>query len=182
MSDYKRLFLDNHYIFTTCVTFKRNPILIDCIGLLRNSFKVAKEKYNFEIAGIVILKDHFHLLLRPKIIAEYPQIITIIKQNFSKNIDKNYLKRIEKHITPSMQKRNEQGVWQRRYYEHTIRDVKDFNTHLDYIHYNPVKHKLIDNVKDWKFSSFHKYVKRGNYGENWGSYKDVKSIIDCNFE
>lgn len=182
MSDYKRLFLDGHYIFITCVMFKRNPILITNIEHLRNSFKKTKEKFNFEITGVVVLKDHLHLLIKPENISQYPQIITMIKQSFSQNIDKSHLIKIQKYITPSMKKRNETGVWQRRYYEHTIRDEKDFNNHLDYIHYNSIKHNLVNCVKDWEFSSFHKYVERGNYEKNWGSYDDVKSIIDCDYE
>jgi len=182
MSNYKRLFLDGHYVFITCVTFKRNPILIDNIEHLRDALKYAKEKYNFEIVAMVVLNNHFHLIINPENIDDYPKSIIELKQYFSKNIEKKYLKKIEKYITPSMIKRKETGVWQRRYYEHTIRDEKDLNIHLDYIHYNPVKHGLTQNVKDWEFSSFHKYVKRGNYDTNWGSNEDIKVISKYDLE
>lgn len=182
MSNYRRLFLDRHNVFITCVTFKRNPILINNIEYLREGFKKSKEKYNFEILAMVVLQDHFHMILNLEKIADYPKIIAEIKQYFSKSIDKKFLKRIEKYITPSMVKRNESGVWQRRYYEHTIRNEKDLNIHLDYIHYNPVKHSLVKNVKDWEFSSFHKYVKRGNYEPNWGSSEDIKTIVKYDLE
>ncbi|MDD3435594.1 MAG: transposase [Candidatus Gastranaerophilales bacterium] len=184
MSNYRRLFLDGYYVFITCVTFKRNPILIDNVEHLRNGFKLAKDKYNFEITAIVILKDHFHLILRPENINDYPKIIIEIKQYFSHNIiNEKYLSRIKKYITPSMLKRNESGVWQRRYYEHTIKNDDSLNIHLDYIHYNPVKHGLVKNVKDWEFSSFNKYVKRGNYDINWGSQeKDIREIVQYDLE
>lgn len=63
----------------------------------------------------------------------------------------------------------ERGIWQRRYWEHAIRDERDLQNHVDYIHYNPVKHGLVLKVKDWPYSSFHQWVKRGHYQENWGA-------------
>lgn len=83
---------------------------------------------------MVVLKDHFHVLIKPKIIDEYPKIIAIAKWNFSKNIDEKYVEPIRHYLSPSKIKRNEKGVWQRRYYEHTIRDEKSLYRHLDYIH------------------------------------------------
>jgi len=182
MSNYRRLFLDNYYVFVTCVTFKRNPILIDNIEILRKGFKNAKEHYNFEIVASVILKDHFHIILNPQNIVDYPKIIVEIKQYFSQNVDKKSLKVIEEYVTPSMIKRKESGVWQRRYYEHTIRDENDLNIHIGYIHYNPVKHNLVKNVSDWEFSSFDNFVKDGKYDINWGHPSDVEKIIECNLE
>ena len=73
-------------------------------------------------------------------------------------------------------------LWQNRFWEHTIRDENDLNTHLNYIHYNPVKHGYAKSVKDWEYSSFHKFVKKGLYDINWGSNTDIKEIIDLNFE
>lgn len=69
----------------------------------------------------------------------------------------------------SHQKREEATIWQRRYWEHTIQDEEDFNHHLNYIHYNPVKHGYVNNVIDWEWSSFHRYVENGFYEKNWGS-------------
>ena len=72
-------------------------------------------------------------------------------------------------------------LWQNRFWEHTIRDENDLNIHLNYIHYNPVKHGYVKSVKDWEFSSFHKFVKKGLYDINWGSNTDIKEIIDLDF-
>lgn len=75
--------------------------------------------------------------------------------------------------TTSKQKHRESTLWQRRFWEHQIRDDEDYVKHLDYLHYNPVKHGLVDNAKDWQHSSFHRYVKNGFYGENWGRSIDL---------
>ena len=78
--------------------------------------------------------------------------------------------------------KREKGIFQRRYWEHTIRDENDLNIHLNYIHYNPVKHGYAKSVNDWEYSSFHKFVKNGLYDISWGSNTDIKEIIDLNFE
>jgi putative transposase len=72
-------------------------------------------------------------------------------------------------MNDSKRRRNESIVWQRRFWEHSIRDESDFTRHLDYLHYNPVKHGLVQQVKEWPFSTFHRYVNAGMYPEDWGS-------------
>lgn len=72
-------------------------------------------------------------------------------------------------LSRSKIKRSERGIWQRRFYEHEIKDEADFIRHMDYLHYNPVKHGLVKNVVDWPYSSFHRYVKQGVYAEDWGN-------------
>ncbi|MDD3012831.1 MAG: transposase, partial [Candidatus Gastranaerophilales bacterium] len=114
MPNYKRVFADNHYIFITAVTFKRNPILIENIKLLRESFKKTQGKYNYEIFGIVVLPDHFHMILKPDNINEYPKIISLIKWHFAWNIDEKYI--MKNQLSKSNIKRKEKGIWQRRYY------------------------------------------------------------------
>lgn len=182
MANYKRLFLQNYPIFITVVTFKRNPILIKNIDLLQESFAESKNRYKYEVLAKVILPDHFHLLINPEKIDDYPKIISSIKWNFSSNIDNSQLQNIQKFLTPTALKRQEKGVWQRRYWEHTIRDEQDLYNHIDYIHYNSVKHCYSNNVIDWQYSSFQNFVERGNYESNWGSYNDVKNILNCNYE
>ncbi len=78
--------------------------------------------------------------------------------------------------------KGEKGVFQRRFFEHTIISENDLNNQINYIHYNPVKHGFVHNVKDWEYSSFHKFVKRGLYNNDWGSVKDIENIKDLNFE
>lgn len=173
MSNYRRLFIQNSYLFLVITTNYRRPILIDNIELLRESFKHTKTIYNFEIFGLVILPDHIHLLLRPENIKEYPKIIRAIKYNFSEKFNDGGM------AIPPYEKKQ---IWQRRYWEHTIRDEEDLYKHLDYIHYNPVKHGYVKNVKDWEFSSFFKFVEMKNYDLDWGSSKDIKHIVTLDYD
>lgn len=174
---YKRIFIENSYIHVVVVTYKRNCILIKNINLLRKSFENAKHFFDFEIVAICVLPDHFHLILNPKNINEYPKIITAIKYYFSRRLNDVGVE------TPTYGYKNkgEKGIWQRRYFEHTIRDEEDLHRHLDYIHYNPVKHDYAQKVKDWEFSSFDKFVKMKNYDIEWGSSEDIKHIetLEC---
>jgi putative transposase len=182
MSNYCRAYQENSYVFITMVTYKRNPILIKNIELLRSSFRKVENTFKFEIFGIVILPDHIHMIIKPENIKEYPIIVKSIKAHFSRKIDKEQLINIQDSLTASKIKKKEQGVWQRRYWEHTIRDENDLYIHLDYIHYNPVKHEYVENVKDWKYSSFHKFVRQSMYDINWGSNHDIQRFKDINLE
>ena len=176
MPNYRRAYADKSYVFITMVTFKRNPILIKNIELLRTSLKKVKDKYEFEIFGTVILPDHIHMLIKPENIKEYPTIIKSFKSDFSKNINIEEIENTKTYLSESKVKKKEKGVWQRRYWEHTIRDENDLYLHLDYIHYNPVNHGLVKNVKDWQYSSFLKFVKQQWYDSNWGSFDDIKKL------
>ena len=182
MPNYKRLFIKNSYLFLTITTNCRRPILIDNIELLRESFKRAKQTYNFDLFACVVLSEHMHLILIPEKIEEYPKIIFAIKYHFSRNVDKGGLGNPPYGLSKSKTSKKEKGIWQRRYYEHTIRDEDDLYKHLDYIHYNPVKHGLTQNVKNWEFSSFHKFVKMNNYDGNWGSHQDIEKIKNLDYE
>jgi len=175
---YKRVFIQNSFIHVVVVAYQRKPILIKNVDLLRESFKNAKLFFDFEIVAVCILPDHFHLILNPKDINEYPKIITAIKYYFSKRIDNVGVE------TPTYGYKNksEKGIWQRRYFEHSIIHEEDLNNHLDYIHYNPVKHGYVKAVKDWSFSSFHNFVKIKNYDENWGSFEDIKHIETLDYD
>lgn len=174
--DYRRLFIQGKHVFLTVVTYNRQPILIKNIDLFRGAFEETKKHFDFEIFAMVVLQDHFHILLKPKNIKDYPNIIKSIKYNFSNKFDAVGL------ASPTYIQKREKRVWQRRYHEHTIRDEDDLYKHLDYIHYNPVKHGLSQNVKDWEFSSFHKFVKMKNYELNWGTYEKVEKIKELDYE
>lgn len=174
--NYRRLFIQGSYVFLTVVTYNRQPILIKNIELLRNSFKETKKHFDFEIFAVSILPEHLHILLRPKNIKDYPNIIKSIKYNFSINFSTVGL------ASPTYATKREKSIWQRRYHEHSIRDDQDLYKHLDYIHYNPVKHGLTQSVKDWEYSSFDKFVKLGNYEINWGTNKDIENIKELDYE
>ena len=110
--NYKRQFIENTMVFITVVTKNRQNILIDNISFLREAFKQTKEKYSFEIIAIIVNYDHFHMIIKPRDIAQYPQIVGNIKKTFTQNSKLRY----------SINKNRESSVWQRRYWEHTIID------------------------------------------------------------
>lgn len=166
--NYRRLFINNGIVFITIVTYNRIPILIDNISLLNNSFINTLKIYKFKTIAFVIQPDHIHCLIKPKNISDYPKIIKSFKYSFTRNVGL---------VKPTYNK-----IWQNRYWEHTIRDDKDLHKHLDYIHYNPVKHGIVKSVKDWHHSSFHKFVKKGLYENEWGNSNDIENIKDLNFE
>ena len=179
MSNYKRFFSkDYNIVFFTIVTNNRIPVLINNIEILRKSILYAKGKYFFEIVSCVVLNDHIHLILKLQNTNDYPEIIRLIKYYFSIHIKNGG----HADALPTLQnfgsKRNkrEKGVWQRRYWEHTIRDEADFNKHIDYIHYNPVKHGYVKMAKDWEYSSFHRFVKDGYYDENWCDFSKCEEL------
>jgi len=168
MSNYQRIFIEGYCYFLTVITHQRNPILIDNIDLLRESFRVSKTKYPFEIKAVVILADHFHLMIKPEIATDYPKIISKIKQHFSKRCNPKFYAHLKQ--SESRKKAGYKPIWQKKYYEHTIRDDDDYLIHLNYIHYNPVKHGHVKQPKEWKHSSFHQYVNKGFYKKEWGNF------------
>lgn len=170
--DYKRIFIENSLIFITVVTKDRKNILIDNISFLRKAFKLAKEKYKFEIIAIVINPNHFHMIIKPYKIEEYPKIIGFIKSSFTK------LSKIK--YTLSINNR-EANIWQRRYWEHTIINENDLHRHLDYIHFNSMKHYSIP-PKEWKYTTFKKYVNKGVYELDWCNFDNKYGINEMNLE
>lgn len=165
---YKRLFIQNGLIFLTIVTNNRIPILIDNFQLLERVFNNIILYYKFELIAYSIQPDHIHCIIKLLNIEEYPKIVKSFKYSFTRNV---------RLVNPTYNK-----IWQNRYWEHTIRNEEDLNKHLDYIHYNPVKHKLVESVKDWKYSSFNKFVEQRLYDKNWGSSKDIENIQNLDFE
>ena len=160
MSNYRRVFVPGGTYFFTLVTWHRRPLLAseERIELLRNAFRHIKAERPFVIEGIVVMPDHLHCILRlPSGDADYPGRWREIKQRFSRAVDIR------------TNHRNERPVWQRRFYEHLVRDENDWCRHMDYLHYNPVKHGLVRRVAEWPWSSFRRAVERGWYSEDWGS-------------
>ncbi len=134
--------------------------------MLRDSFKRVKQKHPFIIDAIVILPNHLHCLWTlPPGDADFSTRWRLIKSWFSRRCQGQY----QGKVSVSRHSKQEKAVWQRRFWEHLIRDEQDFNNHVDYIHYNPVHHGLVRRVKDWQYSSFHRYVQRGVYDLDWGS-------------
>lgn len=165
---YQRLRIPGGTYFFTVVTHQRRPLLCTPmnIKLLREAFDHVITIHPFKIDAIVILPDHIHSIFTlPKDNSDYPTRWRLIKSYFSHrlklpNQTELSIKRKLKHKKP---------IWQRRYWEHLIRNERDLERHVEYIHYNPLKHGLVKAPKGWKHSSYHKYVKDGLYGIDWGS-------------
>ncbi|MCB4757755.1 MAG: transposase [Sulfurovum sp.] len=147
MAKYKRLFLAGHSYYITMVTHKRNPLLVDNIGLLRESFRESKRYFAYSIDAIVIMPDHIHMIITPEYVMDYPKIIKAIKYNFSRHFN------VEEEQSYSRYKRKLKPIWQKRYYEHTIRDEKDYLRCLEYMENNPLKHGYVDNGEVWEYMS-----------------------------
>ena len=125
-------------------------VLFYNIQILRDGFRESKRYYNYNIDAIVILPDHIHMIITPKNVDEYPKIIHAIKYNFSKR----YARNEDIGQSHSRYKRKIQPIWQKRYYEHTIRNEKDYDRCMEYIRINPIKHHYINDDEKWQYSSF----------------------------
>jgi putative transposase len=151
---YRRIYLDSYSYYLTLVTQGRKPLLIENIEVLRTAFRLSKKKYTYEIEAIVILPDHLHMIIRPKIATEYSKIIRHIKRSFVYGLDQETKDQAKAEISHAKYHRGHAGIWQERFYEHTIRDEKDWLEKMEYIKYNPIKHEYVENLEDWKYSSF----------------------------
>ena len=155
--------------FFTVVTFGRRKILTLNMSrqILSAAIKEVQAQYPFFIEAWVLLPEHIHAIWTlPDGDTDYSKRWGLIKAKFSK--EGKAIFHAEQFSNPSRVKRRETTIWQRRFWEHAIRDDADFQKHLDYIHYNPVKHGLVVRIGDWPYSTFHRYVRDGFYPENWG--------------
>jgi putative transposase len=167
MPEYHRAFIPGGTYFFTLVTFNRTPILISehARELLHWAWMDVKHRFPFTTVAICLLPDHLHCIWSlPDGDSNYSMRWKEIKRLFSKHYRSCSLAA----KTESRIKREETAIWQRRFWEHTIRDEKDLHAHLDYIHYNPVRHGLVNQPADWQWSSFHRYVRKGYYDPDWG--------------
>jgi len=169
MPEYRRFSIPGGTYFFTVVTFSRLPIFAStkARNLLHSAWVNVRKKHPFQVDAICLLPEHIHCIWTlPEGDADYSMRWKEIKRIFTHE----YLDQIGPVgiRNASRQKREEAAIWQRRFWEHTLRDEQDFNRHLDYIHYNPVKHGLVKKAQDWPWSSFHRYVGLGYYDKDWG--------------
>jgi putative transposase len=136
--------------------------LTENIGLLRAAFRCVRTRHPYTMEAAVILPDHLHAIWTlPEDDADFALRWRLIKSAFSHDLPR------DERISASRAGKGERGVWQRRYWEHTLRDENDFTRHLDYVHFNPVKHGHAARVQDWPYSSFRRWVRLGAYSEDW---------------
>ena len=152
------------YFFTVNLLDRHQQYLCTHIDNLRQAVRKTREKNPFTIHGWVVLPDHLHCIWTlPQDDDDFSSRWRAIKKYFSKS-----LPRVE-YRSPVRIKNRERGIWQRRFWEHTIRDANDYRRHMDYLHYNPVKHGLVSQVRDWPYSTFHVLVCQGVYPADWGT-------------
>ncbi len=166
MTEYRRAHVPGASWFFTVNLAERkgNDLLVRHIDDLRRAFRYVRENHPFRLEAVVVLPDHLHCAWTlPPGDSDFSMRWNLLKGYFSRAIEKG------ERVSQSRQKRRERGLWQRRFWEHLLTDQADFNQHIDYIHWNPVKHGRVRQVADWPHSSFHEYVVRGVYPENWCS-------------
>jgi REP-associated tyrosine transposase len=161
MVRYRRNFVSGGtYFFTVTLADRSSTLLVDSVAALRHSFRFARRERPFTVDAIVVLPEHLHVVMTlPLDDADFSGRWRKIKSLFSRRVAKTT------GLKPN--KRGEYALWQTRFWEHTIRDDSDFERHVDYIHYNPVKHGLVSRVADWSYSSFHRYVRLGVLPKDW---------------
>ncbi len=173
MSDYRRAFIPGGVYFFTVVTYHRRPIFAvpENVTLLRAAFHHVMAHRPFIIDAIVVLPDHLHCIWRmPEGDVDFSGRWREIK------------KYVSKRIGADGKRSREKNVWQRRFWEHCIRNEEDSQRHMDYIHYNPVKHGLSSSPAQWPHSSFHKAVAAGWYDVNWGNVGQPETIYQMEME
>jgi putative transposase len=174
MTEYRRYRVKaGCYFFTVNLAERNRELLTEYVDILRESFRQVRQKHPFAVDAIVILPEHLHCVWTlPEGDDDFSMRWRQIKTEFSRNIDTG------EQTSPSRISKKERGIWQRRFWEHCIKDEDDFMKHVDYVHFNPVKHGLVKSVCDWPYSSFHRYVKRGILSMDWAG----ESVSGSDFE
>jgi putative transposase len=163
MVGYRRNFLPGGMYFITATLFdRRSHVLVDHVGALRAAIRVTRRRYPFGIDAMVVLPDHLHMLMTlPDGDADFSIRLSFIKRRFTHDV-------VSAGMPLVRHANGEAALWQRRFWEHTIRNESDLERHVDYIHFNPVRHGLVQRVSDWPHSSFHRYVRLGVLPQDWG--------------
>jgi putative transposase len=169
MPNYRRASIKGGVFFFTVVLADRSSnLLTKEIDRLRHAYRVVQERRPFDTIAICVLPDHLHALWAlPEHDPDFATRWSMIKSGFSRGLEA-----LPRSKSKSLKR--EKGIWQRRYWEHAIRDDADLSRHVDYIHFNPVKHGDVQRVSDWPHSSFHRFVDRGWLVADWGG--DLKDI------
>jgi len=173
MTNYRRAFVPGGcWFFTVNLLNRRHALLVDHISLLRNAVAKTRQRYPFEINAFVILPDHLHAIWTlPPGDSDFSIRWRLIKTHFAKALPR------QEAQSESRVARGERGIWQRRFWEHLIRDENDYARHVDYCYINPVKHRLVTKVSDWPHSSFHRDARAGIYPSDWAGDAGATGIF-----
>jgi putative transposase len=180
MPHYRRAWVPGGtYFFTVNLLERRQRLLVDRIDLLRDAFRETMAARPFSLVACVVLPDHLHCIWTlPDGNSDIATRWRHLKSSFSR-ANPTGERRSRRRVAKS-----ERGIWQRRYWEHLIRDEGDLHAHIDYIHFNPVKHGHVARVADWPYSSFHGYVRRGLLAEDWACAPVLRGgwWVDCEID
>lgn len=179
MPNYRRSAIAGGTYFITQVTYQRQSWLCTDVGryALRTAINQVRQNRPFLIHAFVLLPDHFHgLWTLPQDDDDLSTRLRLIKTHVTRHYGTDLGLNLE--VSASRTKRKERNLWQRRFWEHLIRDDTDFAQHCDYIHYNPVHHQLCQIPTAWRFSSVHRFIAQGIYPSNWGD-RTINSNLDA---
>ena len=161
---YRRWYVPGGTYFFTVNLLERggNDLLVRRVSDLREVVAEVRAMYPFRVDACVVLPDHLHCVWTlPPGDADFSRRLRLIKGRFSRRVP------LAEWISPTRRARGERAVWQRRFWEHCVRDERDYRFHVDYVHLNPLKHGWVQAVRDWPFSTFHREVVRGVYPSDW---------------
>ena len=182
MPNYRRAFVPGGtWFFTVTLLDRRKTLLVDQIGALRESTRWTIDRHPFRIDAFVVLPDHIHAIWTlPPGDSDFPLRWRLIKQRFSRSMPRG------EPLSTVRRARGERGIWQRRFWEHLIRDDADYQRHVEYCYINPVKHGLVRRICDWPYSSFHRDVASGLVPKDWagevdreGNFGERPASDDC---
>jgi putative transposase len=179
MSDYRRCFVPGGSYFFTVVSERRAGILANDLArdCLRDEIRHCQQHLPFRVDALVMLLDHIHTIWTlPPDDCDYSKRWGIIKKHFTQTW--LTLGGTEQSVTASRLRYRRRGVWQRRFWEHALHDERDYQTHFDYLHFNPVKHGLVKNVLAWPYFSFHRRAEQGVYSDHRGSKIEDYATLD----
>ena len=179
MSRYRRQLTGSTFFFVV-VAYRRRPIFCGPAfrAALRQAIQTVRGTRPFTVDAWVLLPDHMHCIWTlPDGDHDYATRWAEIKR-FVSSVARETL-RDPRLLTRAGKSRGESTIWQRRFWEHQIRDESDFERHVDYTHFNPVKHGYVQSACDWPHSTFHRYVREGTYPRDWGGSAD---ILELDFE
>jgi putative transposase len=155
------------YFFTVVLQDRQARWLVEHVDVLRACVSAVKARHPFHIDAMVVLPEHLHAVWTlPLGDADFAIRWRLVKRSFTRCLNAAGL--LDHTAAAAKRGADERSLWQRRYWEHQIRDLDDFGRHVDYIHFNPVKHGWVQRAGDWPYSSFHRYVRQGLLPANWG--------------
>lgn len=162
---------DGCYFLTFNLIDRKSQLLLTHIDKFRIAYARTVQQHRFHLEAMVVLPDHVHIMITlPEDSDNYAIVVASLKSQFSRQLNN-----IET-ITSWRQAKREKGIWQRRFWVHCIRDDTDYRQHMNYIHYNPVKHGHVAKPQDWPYSTLHKLIEKDIYPTDWGTKENIKDI------